>query len=228
MASVLAIAPDTPPALLGRHLIGEQITVEVTADPRVALRRDTERSYDLLVLAGFSVDEQNELAQQLQQERRWRIVPVLYLVTPGLPGLAVPGSFRPDIDGMVRGTLETPAVQRRIREMAREGVAAAEVVVAGPFELDPIHGRLRSSQMDVPLTEREAEILSLLLARPNKTVTAGEIIERSWGVDPDERYLQILRRHVSNIRRKLEGTQAGRSVRTVRGTGYRFDIRQAS
>ena len=46
-------------------------------------------------------------------------------------------------------------------------------------------------------------------------------------VEADARYLQILRRHVSNIRRKLQRTAAARSVRTVRGSGYRFDVKLA-
>lgn len=59
-------------------------------------------------------------------------------------------------------------------------------------------------------------------------MTAQEIIERGWGTEADARYLQILRRHVSNIRRKLHATEAARSVRTIRGSGYRFDIKLAS
>jgi DNA-binding response OmpR family regulator len=70
--------------------------------------------------------------------------------------------------------------------------------------------------------------MAILLSHPNRTVTASKIIERSWGVSADERHLQILRRHISNIRRKLDATPAARDVRTIRGQGYRFDVRQAS
>jgi DNA-binding response OmpR family regulator len=131
------------------------------------------------------------------------------------------------MDGILQGDLASPAAERRIRDLAREGVASADIVVAGPYELDPVRGRLRFPDMEVPLTDREAEILAILLARPNRTVTAQEIIERGWGAGADERYLQILRRHVSNIRRKLHRTSAARSVRTIRGSGYRFDVRLA-
>jgi len=135
----------------------------------------------------------------------------------------IPGGFRPDIDRIVRGSLEDEAVIRRVRELARDGVAATELIVAGGYELDPLRGRLRVPNGEVPLTERETEILALLLARPGRVVTASEIIERSWGAEADARYLQILRRHVSNIRQKLEQSGGGRALRTVRGIGYRFD-----
>lgn len=225
MPTVLAVAPGTPAALQGRHLLGDAISLEVIADPALVLRESA--AADLLVLTTMSVDEQQELATAVQHDRRWRLVPILYVMDRAAPGFAVPGSFRPEVDGIVRGTLEEPHVRRRMKELAREGTAAAELVVVGPYELDPLRGVLRLAEGEVPLTEREVEIVAILLSRPNRTVTASEIIERSWGVSPDERHLQILRRHISNIRRKLETTTAARTVCTVRGAGYRFDVRLA-
>jgi DNA-binding response OmpR family regulator len=203
------------------------LTIEVMTSPEKPIAEAATTVYDLLVLVGMSVDEQQEVATRFQQHRRWRLVPVLYVSDDAATGFAVPGSFRPELDGLARGTLDSPAVQRRITALARDGIATAELVVAGPFELDPVHGRLRLGETEVSLTERECEVLAMLLAHPNRTVTAGEIIERGWGADADGRYLQILRRHVSNIRRKLHKTSAARAVRTVRGTGYRFDVRVA-
>ncbi len=228
LPTVLAIDPDTPRSLSGRSLLGENLTVDRTGDADWALARAAQDSYDLLVLAGLSVDQQQSVVAAFHAHRRWRLVPVLYVNDPDATGLAIPGSFRPEIDGLVRGTLESPQVQKKITELAREGIGNAEMVVAGPYELDPVRGRLRLAELEVMLTDREAEILAILLSHPNRTVPASEIIERGWGTDADARYLQILRRHVSNIRRKLERTSAARSVRTVRGAGYRFDVKQAS
>lgn len=228
MPSVLAIAPGTPDAIAGRALLGANITFAIANDARAALAEAPIRVFDLLVLCGMSVDEQQEIVTAFHAHRRWRLVPVLYLLDPGMPGLAIPGTFRPEMDGLVRGTLESPEVQRRILAMAREGIAEADLVVAGPYELDPVRSILRLPGLEVTLTERESEILGILLARPNRTISAAEIIERGWGAEADARYLQILRRHVSNIRRKLDRTAGARSVRTVRGAGYRFDVRLAS
>ncbi|MCE7929516.1 MAG: hypothetical protein DYG91_13645 [Chloroflexi bacterium CFX7] len=227
LPSVLILAPGVPQAIQGRNLLGERLTVEVTASVDSALAEADARVYDLLVLVGLGVDAQQATAQHFQQRRRWRLVPVLYVIEPGAPGLAVPGSYRPEMDGIVRGALGSAVVERRIRAMAREGIAEAEMVTAGPFELDPVRARLRLRDLEVALTERETEILAILLNHANRTVSAEEIIGRGWGAGADERYLQILRRHVSNIRRKLGDTPASRSVRTVRGAGYRFDTRIA-
>lgn len=227
MPTVLAIDPQSPRALNGRSLLGDRLTIQVAADPAPWLARATEEVFDLLVLRGMTVDEQQSIVSAFHAHRRWRLVPVLYLTDDTARGLAIPGTFRPELDGLARGTLETFAVQRRIAELAREGIGNADLVVAGPYELDPVRGKLRLGDHEVVLTEREAEILAILLGQPNRTVFATEIIERGWGTEADARYLQILRRHVSNIRRKLERTAAAKSVRTVRGAGYRFDVRLA-
>lgn len=228
MPTVLAISPGTPRALTGRSVLGEHLSIEVNADAAPALAEAAERIFDLLVLCGMSVDEQQDIVSKFHAHRRWRLVPVLYALEPGVPGMAIPGPFRPEMDGIVRGTLDSPEVQRRIFAMARDGIADADLVVAGPFELDPVRAIFRLPELEVELTEREAEILAILLAHPNRTISAAEIIERGWGAEANARYLQILRRHVSNIRRKLERTPAARSVRTVRGSGYRFDVKLAS
>lgn len=228
MPTVLAIAPGLSPAIEGRSLLDGGLVVELCADARTPLDRAASQVYDLLVLAEMDVDDQQRIASAFQQHRRWRLVPVLYVQPESARGIAIPAGYRPEADSLARGTLESPAVQRRIRAMAHDGVSDAELVVAGAFELDPIRGLLRLGGLEVTLTEREAEIVAMLLARPNRTVSASEIIERGWGMDVDDRYLQILRRHVSNIRRKLDLTPAARSVRTVRGSGYRFDVRLAS
>jgi DNA-binding response OmpR family regulator len=209
MPSVLAIVAGIPEVLAGRSVAGEGLSIELQGAAGGSLVDAERGGYDLLVLAGLSVDEQQRTAARFQQHRRWRVVPVLYVMDVDAPGFAVPGGYRPELDGIVRGAFSSAAVQARVREMAREGIGAADVIIAGPYELDAAHGRL-------------------VMFDRNIEVSAVEIIERGWGAQPDERHLQILRRHVSNIRRKLDEGLSTRALRTVRGAGYRFELRQAS
>lgn len=222
MPTVLVIDPGAPPALRGRSLAGERLSLVLSGDPEQALAAAQAATHDLLVLAGMTVDEQQALARRFQELRSWRLVPVLYLLDQETPGFAIPGSYRPEVDGIARGPWGSPAVQRRVRQLARDGIGGAVPVSAGPCELDPVRARLRCCGAEIPLTAREAVIVGMLMARPGRTVSAHEIIERGWGVPANDRHLQILRRHISNIRRKLTGTPAAASLRTVRGDGYCF------
>lgn len=224
MPSVLAIAPGAPPAYRNQKLLDDRYAIEIRQGAQPLHESDRRLAFDLLVLAGMSVDQQQWLATQLQEYHCWRLVPVLYVLAEG-GGLAVPGSYRPDLDGLVKGTLASVEVQRRIAAMACDGVASAELVVAGDFTLDPIRCLLRLADREIPLTERESDIMSVLLAQSGRTVSADELIERGWSTVADGRHLQILRRHVSNIRRKLDSTAAADAMQTVRGTGYRFETK---
>jgi DNA-binding response OmpR family regulator len=225
VARVLIIDGELPGVLEGRSLLGPGLEAHLSVSAGHFLGRAEQETYDLLVLCGMPPEAQAGIAAAFHAHRRWRLVPVLYVSSPAAPGLAIPGTFRPEMDGVVRGRRSGLEVERKIRALARAGVADAEPVVAGPFELDPVRLRLRAPGGDIELTEREAEVVSHLLGHANRTVSAADIIERGWGLAVDGRSLQILRRHVSNIRRKLAEKGAGRAVRTVRGTGYRFDVR---
>ncbi len=224
MPSVLVIAPGTPLAYRNLQLLDDRYAVEVRQGRQPLRESDRHRASDLLVLAGMTVDQQQSIAALLQEYRCWRLVPVLYVLAEG-GGLAVPGSYRPELDGLVKGALVSVEVQRRIAAMACDGVAAAELVVVGDLSLDPIRGLLRVVGFDVALTDRESDIMTVLLQQSGRTVSADELIERGWSAKADGRHLQILRRHVSNIRRKLDPTPAANTVRTVRGTGYRFEAK---
>ncbi len=225
MARVLIIDGELPATVAGRAILGPGLEAELSGDAEGWVARAGEEVFDLLVLSGMPAEEQAAIAAAFHEFRRWRFVPVLYVSDPKAPGLAIPGTYRPEVDGIVRGERSSETVMGKIRQLAREGIAKAEVVAAGPFELDPVRLRLLGPGGEVALTEREAEVLALLLAQANRTVPAADIIERGWGLEVDGRSLQILRRHVSNIRKKLAERGAARAVRTVRGTGYRFEVR---
>lgn len=227
MPTVLAIVANTPPSLEGRMVLRPGLLVEVWSDLERALRRTAGQRFDLLVLAEMGGEEQGAVVRRLHEIRRWRLVPVLYVLPPHEPGLIVPGTFRPEVDRLVRAHFHSDEVARLIEAMAKEGTGDAEAIVADGAELDPLRGRLRVGDTEVALTRRETEILAVLMQEAGRTIPFGELVERGWQAPPDGRHLQILRRHVSNIRRKLDEAGVRLVVRTVRGTGYRLHLPRA-
>lgn len=217
--SVLALVPGTPPSVEGRTLSIPGLDVEVRRS--LAPGQATPLA-DLVVLAGMTVDEQQRIASELHTERRWRLVPILYAIPAAVPGMPVPATFRPEIDGLVKGDLHSRQVEHKIRVLARDGVAGNAPVTAGVLELDPVRRKLRAGEAVVALTEREADLLAVLIARAGRTVSSTELIELGWGAPADARGLQNLRRHVSNLRRKLSRHVGPRALQTVRGAGYRL------
>jgi len=73
----------------------------------------------------------------------------------------------------------------------------------------------------VALSTKEFALLSLLVSRPGESLTRTEILQEVWGTTKhiDQ---TIVDQYVSYLRRKLEPTDSGVSIVTVRGVGYQL------
>lgn len=95
--------------------------------------------------------------------------------------------------------------------------------VAGGVTIDLTRKQLLLDNIPAPLTYKEFELLQFFVLREGRTVPREEIIQGLWGdadeaEKPNERTIDV---HVRRLRVKLAHYQG--IVRTVRGTGYRFD-----
>jgi DNA-binding response OmpR family regulator len=73
----------------------------------------------------------------------------------------------------------------------------------------------------LPLTPTEYRLLALLAANPRRVFPQRELLRRVWG----EAYAEdahLLRLHVANLRKKIEGPGGHEYIRTHRGLGYSF------
>lgn len=132
--------------------------------------------------------------------------------------LAPEGTGGRDVD-VVRLALGDPAAHARQKqhETAEQDRAASGVV------LDLTRKRVLLDNISAALTFREFELLQYLVLREGRTVSREEIIAALWNdasdeEAPSERTIDV---HIRRLRVKLAQYQD--IVRTVRGTGYRFD-----
>lgn len=76
-------------------------------------------------------------------------------------------------------------------------------------------------EVEIPLTRIEFDILSLLMAKPNRVFTRTEIIDNVWR---DEWYGDdhVLETHVSRLRKKVLNHGGPKLLTSLRGVGYRL------
>ncbi|WP_106215421.1 response regulator transcription factor [Kineococcus rhizosphaerae] len=94
-----------------------------------------------------------------------------------------------------------------------------------PVELDVDGGQVRRGGDLVHLTVTEFRLLCELAAAPGRVLSRGVLLERVWdrGFFGDERIVDV---HVRRLRTKVERDPSSpRLVATVRGLGYRLDLR---
>ncbi len=133
--------------------------------------------------------------------------------------LAPEGAGGRDVE-VVRLALQDPAALAKHRQAA---APAAEPEPRGGVVIDISRKRVQLDGETAPLTYKEFELLQFLVLREGRTIDRGEIIATLWadGSDdevPNERTIDV---HVRRLRAKLGAYED--IVRTVRGSGYRFD-----
>lgn len=79
--------------------------------------------------------------------------------------------------------------------------------------------------VEVELTEKEFDILALLLTNPKKVFTHETIMDAVWHEDVSFYSPKAVTTHISNLRRKLKtAPDVPEYIKSVRGGGYKFDV----
>ena len=75
------------------------------------------------------------------------------------------------------------------------------------------------------MAPREMELFYYLAMNPNQVISRQQLLDRIWGYDfdGDPRTVDV---HIKRIRDKLIAHEADWSVVTIRGVGYRFEVKQ--
>ncbi len=77
-------------------------------------------------------------------------------------------------------------------------------------------------QIDTP--PKELELVYHLASNPNRVYTRDRLLDEVWGFDyyGDSRTVDV---HIRRLREKLENVSDKWSLRTVRGVGYKFEVK---
>ena len=129
-------------------------------------------------------------------------------------------------DDYVTKPFSMPELLARIRAALRRVPADLRLetrrIKLEDVEIDFSSRHVKSPGRDVRLTPKEFELLSYLLAWPNRTVTHRELLQAVWGADYGDE-LEYLRVFVNRLRSKIEPDPARpRFLLTEARVGYRF------
>lgn len=107
----------------------------------------------------------------------------------------------------------------RIRALLRRTEAVEERLTAGELTVIPEKHIVRAGGGDVTLTQKEYEMLCLLMRNKGKVFSREQLIESVWGYafTGETRTVDV---HVRTLRQKLGA--AGECIETVRGYGYKI------
>jgi len=206
---------------------------------------------DELRFEGFQVESTPDGRAAIQRAREFRPdVLLLDLMLPGLNGFEVCRQLRPEIPdvwiimltargqevdrvlGLELGADDYVTKPFSLRELVarikvglrrKSSGAARSVHRFDDIEIDLKSRLVRKKGMPVTLTQKEFELLELLLRRAGQVITRDEFLDVIWGRDIYITH-RVIDTHMAALRKKLEDDpNHPKHILSVRGIGYKLD-----
>jgi two-component system, OmpR family, copper resistance phosphate regulon response regulator CusR len=203
---------------LRRGLEEEGYTVKVAADGEAGFELASGNAYDLIVL-DLLLPRRDGLDVCRALRAGGVTTPVLMLtardtVTDRVTGLDV------GADDYLTKPFAFEELLARIRALLRrEGTARPPVLRVADLVLDPATRTVTRRGQTVDLTNREYQLLHLLMRHPGQVLGRALIEERVWGYDFDSGS-NVVDAYIRLLRRKIDRGYPTQLIHTVRGAGY--------
>ncbi len=170
---------------------------------------------DLLLPDGDGID----LCRQL---REWSAMPILMLSAVGNEDQKVAALEAGADDYLVKPFSSRELVARLEAVLRRAAPGRAEPVVAvGALEVDLAARAVRVGGEPIHLTPIEYDLLRALARNQGRLLTHRTLLVEVWGpAYADD--TQTLRKHIANLRRKLDPAGGASCITTDPGIGYRL------
>lgn len=150
-------------------------------------------------------------------------VPILMLTARGEVSERVAGLEAGADDYLVK-PFALEELYARLKAIARRREPTDPRLVAGDVVVDPDTRRVLVGGVEVAFARREFDLLAVLMDPPGRVVSRQRLYDEVWDGEADLRS-NALEVYVSRVRQHL-GSSADVSITTMRGIGYRLDVRR--
>ena len=117
----------------------------------------------------------------------------------------------------------TPELLARIRAMTRTQMAQNTSSLSfGNLSLNQAAFELSSPSGSYQLTNKEFQLLELLMANPGQVISSDRLFEKIWGYESDADP-SVIWVYISYLRKKLTALNASVRIRAIRNAGYRLE-----
>ncbi len=163
-----------------------------------------------------------ELAHQLKQNVKTRLLPIIMLSAKGEEQDRVRG-LDTGADDYVSKPFSPRELVARIRAVLRRVRPQDEALDAeiGGLRIEHASRRVTAAGAKVEVAPTEYRLLHFLMTHPDRAFSRSQLLDQVWGdqVYVEERTVDV---HVRRLRKALEPGGHDRLLQTVRGVGYRF------
>ena len=116
-----------------------------------------------------------------------------------------------------------PELLARIRAMTRTQMTQNTSSLSfGNLSLNQTSFELSSPSGSYQLTNKEFQLLELLMANPGQVISSDRLFEKIWGYESDADP-SVIWVYISYLRKKLTALNASVRIRAIRNAGYRLE-----
>ena len=183
---------------------------------------DPEKSLPDLILLDIMLPGEDGISilRRLKEDTRYRSIPIIMLTARGAEYDKVQALDLGADDyvtkpfGMMELVSRIKAVLRRASSYSKD-----DTVRFGRLEISERKRSVLADGEQIVLTNKEFELLNLLVRSPEIVMTRDQLLDAIWGHDfsGESRTLDV---HIATLRQKLGS--AGEVIETIRGVGYRL------
>lgn len=199
--------------------------VTIAPDGTTGLDAALHQPFDLLILDvmlpgvdGFTI---------CRQVRAQKDIPILMVTARGEDVDKIRGlGFGADdyIDKPFSPSVLVARVKAHLAQYARLKPCAdvPKTITAGPLTADPTARRITKNGAEIPLKNKEYELLLFLMRHPEQVFSREDLYELIWGLESMGDNITVAV-HINRLREKIEDDPAKpKLLQTVWGVGYRL------
>ena len=197
-------------------------SVDAVYDGEEALEYLNSNNYDGLILDIMMPRVDGLTVLKKLREKR-NLIPVLLLTAKSEVDDKVEG-----LDAGANDYLTKPFAAKellaRIRAMTREHTSAVNASLhTGNLTLDLASYTLSYPTGNFRLTNKEFQMLEMLMANPGQLIPSERFLERIWGYD-SEAESNVVWVYISYLRKKLTALHANVQLKAARNAGYFLEV----
>lgn len=217
---------EDEPALRGQladALKAQGYAVDVAADGEEACYFALEYNYDVAVM-DLGLPKLDGMEVIRRTRAKGKTYPILILTARGHWQEKVTG-LSAGADDYLTKPFHVEELLARLSALQRRAAGFANPVQKfGPIEIDTVAQEVRRNGAALDLTAYEYRLLEYLVHHPGKVVSKTELTEHLYDQDED-RDSNVLEVFVGRLRRKLDPDGDLQPIETLRGRGYRFNLK---
>jgi DNA-binding response OmpR family regulator len=111
----------------------------------------------------------------------------------------------------------------RVRAMTRrKSEFTPNLIELGNMKLNKESFELSNGNATLRLSNKEFQMLEMLMNNPKRLISTEQFMERIWGYDA-EAEINVVWVYISYLRKKLDSLEANVKIKAVRGIGYTLE-----